>query len=230
MAKINFYHIEDIEKEAIFEEVAAKTGMTAFTVEKDWWVVQALSVVFDMPVAQHLVFKGGTSLSKAWKLIDRFSEDVDLAINREFLGFTGDLGKNQRDKLRKAAGAYVDEKFFPELNAAFEAKGFTDLKLALVESPESDRDRKINLYYPNVIASPGYLEPRVQLEIGSRSLMEPFTHQTFGSLIDETCPGQEFVQPTITVPTVNPERTFLEKIFYCTKSFSGPQIKGGWIA
>jgi hypothetical protein len=188
-------------------------------------VVQALSVVFDMPVAQHLVFKGGTSLSKAWKLIDRFSEDVDLAINREFLGFTGDLGKNQRDKLRKAAGAYVDEKFFPELNAAFEAKGFTDLKLALVESPESDRDRKINLYYPNVIASPGYLEPRVQLEIGSRSLMEPFTHQTFGSLIDETYPGQEFVQPAITVPTVNPERTFLEKIFLLHEEFQRPADK-----
>lgn len=66
MAKINFYHIEDIEKEAIFEEVAAKTGMTAFTVEKDWWMVQALSVVFDMPVAQHLVFKGGTCTYTTW--------------------------------------------------------------------------------------------------------------------------------------------------------------------
>ena len=51
-----------------------------------------------MDIAKHLVFKGGTSLSKAWKLINRFSEDIDLAIDKEYFGFTGELGKNQRDK------------------------------------------------------------------------------------------------------------------------------------
>ncbi len=76
-------------------QIAEKTGMNAFAVEKDWWVVQTLRIIFEMDVAQYLVFKGGTSLSKSWNLIQRFSEDVDLAIDREFFGFKGVLSKNQ---------------------------------------------------------------------------------------------------------------------------------------
>jgi len=68
-------------------------------VEKDWWVSQTLKAVFELDVAEHLVFKGGTSLSKAWNLIERFSEDIDLAIEREFLGFEGSLTKNKKTKL-----------------------------------------------------------------------------------------------------------------------------------
>lgn len=56
--------------------------MSAYVVEKDWWVVQILSVLFETELKDHLVFKGGTSLSKAWKLIQRFSEDIDLAAGR----------------------------------------------------------------------------------------------------------------------------------------------------
>ena len=55
--------------------------MPAFAVEKDWWVVQTLAIIFEMEIGNHLVFKGGTSLSKAWGLIDRFSEVIDLAID-----------------------------------------------------------------------------------------------------------------------------------------------------
>jgi predicted nucleotidyltransferase component of viral defense system len=58
--------------------------MTPFAVEKDWWVSRTLNIIFQMDIAAHLVFKGGTTLSKAWKLINRFSEDIDLAIDKEF--------------------------------------------------------------------------------------------------------------------------------------------------
>ena len=51
-------------------------------VEKDWWVTAVLRAIFCLPYAQHLSFKGGTSLSKCWHLIDRFSEDIDIAIDR----------------------------------------------------------------------------------------------------------------------------------------------------
>ena len=104
MAIVTFNNIPATEKAAIYRQISNKTGIPVFAVEKDWWVVQTLSVIFEMEVAQHLVFKGGTSLSKAWRLIERFSEDIDLAIDREFFGFNGDLGKNQRDKLRKTTG------------------------------------------------------------------------------------------------------------------------------
>jgi hypothetical protein len=95
-----------------------------------------------------------------------------------------------------------------------------------VESKDSDQDpRIIELYYPNVIPHPGYLEPKVQIEVGSRSLREPFSIQTFGSLIDEYYPEMDFAQASINVPTVNPERTFLEKIFLLHEEFQRPAEK-----
>lgn len=213
-------------KKNAYEQVAEVTGMSAFAVEKDWWVVQSLSIIFEMEVAKYLVFKGGTSLSKAWKLIERFSEDVDLAIDRTFLGFNGDLTKNQRTELRKAASAYTSGSFFDELKDKFAKKGFENITFKLVETKDSDQDpRIIEIYYPNVISPPGYLEPRVQIEIGCRSLKEPFSIQTFSSLIDEHYPGRDFTLPNIQIPTVNPERTFLEKIFLLHEEFQRPADK-----
>ncbi len=221
MAKIDFYTIDKDEKIAIFTEIAAQKGMKPFAVEKDWWVSRTLEIIFQMSIAEHLVFKGGTSLSKAWKLINRFSEDIDLAIDKEFFGFAGDIGKNQRDKLRKTAGAYTTGTFFKDLKQAFEAKGFKGLNFVVVETKESDKDpRVLEIYYPNVIeANSEYLLPRVQIEVSCRSLREPFTVQSFGALVDEFYADKDFAEPFLAVPTVNAERTFLEKVFLLHEEF-----------
>jgi len=101
MAKLDFYNIDKAEKEAIFNAGATEMGMTPFAVEKDWWVSRTLNIIFQMDIAAHLVFKGGTSLSKAWKLINRFSEDIDLAIDKEFFeGYHGEITRTQISKLR----------------------------------------------------------------------------------------------------------------------------------
>lgn len=222
----NFQSLSDSEKKQIFESVSDITGMPAFAVEKDWWVTKTLALIFEMEVGKHLVFKGGTSLSKAWKLIKRFSEDVDLAIDRNFFGFEGDLSKNQRTQLRKTAGAYVSEIFIEDLKMAFANYGVDNVSIKLVEAVSSDQDpRIIEIYYPNVIPTSTYVEPRVQVEIGSRSLREPFTIQKFGSLIDEMFPGKEFTNSYIEIPTVNAERTFLEKIFLLHEEFNRPKDK-----
>ena len=79
-------------------------------IEKDWWVTAVLRAMFCLPYAQHLSFKGGTSLSKCWHLIDRFSEDIDIAIDREYLGFSGTNSKTQiSDKVRRATCSFVRE-------------------------------------------------------------------------------------------------------------------------
>lgn len=217
--------VADDTKRNAYIQIAEKAGMSEFAVEKDWWVVQTLSVVFAMEVGKHLLFKGGTSLSKAWKLIERFSEDIDLAIDRDFFGYDGELSKKEREKLRKASGNYVDTVFFNELKESFAAKGFSGLRIELVAEAESDKDRTINIFYPNVIPSPGYLQPKIQLEIGCRSLREPFNMQPIASLVDETYPDRDFAQGAINVPTVNPERTFLEKIFLLHEEFQRPAAK-----
>lgn len=227
MAKIDFYKMDSAEKAAIYTEIATQKGMKPFAVEKDWWVSRTLEIIFQMPIARHLVFKGGTSLSKAWKLINRFSEDIDLAIDKTFFGFTGDLGKNQRDKLRKMAGAYTTGTFFEELKQAFAARGFASLHFEEIKTEESDQDPRIlEIYYPNIIPYDSeYIVPRVQIEISCRSLREPFSVQTFGSLVDEFYADKDFAEPLFEVPTVNAERTFLEKLFLLHEEFHRPPEK-----
>jgi len=227
MAKINFYKVDKKEKEAVFNAIAAQKGMKPFAVEKDWCVSRTLEIIFQMNIAQHLVFKGGTSLSKAWKLINRFSEDIDLAIDREFFGFTGDLGKNQRDNLRKTAGIYTTGTFFKELEEEFKKRGFQNLDFKIIEAKDSDQDpRVLEIYYPNVIpAETDYILPRVQIEVSCRSLREPFSVKSFGALVDEEFADKEFAEPLFEVPTVNAERTFLEKLFLLHEEFHRPAEK-----
>lgn len=228
MAKLDFYTIDKAEKAAIFNAIATDMGMTPFAVEKDWWVSRTLNIIFRMDIAAHLVFKGGTSLSKAWKLINRFSEDIDLAIDRAFFeGYEGELSKKQITKLRKEAGDYTTGAFYSDLQEAFRARGFHNLNFSIVDNGESDQDpRIIEIYYPNIIAQPSeYILPRVQIEISCRSLREPFTIRRFGSLVDERYGDSDFAEPLFEVPTVNPERTFLEKMFLLHEEFHRPVEK-----
>ncbi len=228
MANSIFYTTDKAEKEAVFNAIAAEKGMTPFAVEKDWWVSRTLEIIFQMDIANHLVFKGGTSLSKAWKLINRFSEDIDLAIDKEFFeGYSGDISKTKISKLRKEAGVYTTGTFFTDLQEEFKNKGYNELDFKVIDTGESDQDpRVIEIYYPNVITSSSeYVLPRVQIEISCRSLREPFTIKSFGSLVDEVYAGRDFAEPLFEVPTVNPERTFLEKVFLLHEEFHRPADK-----
>lgn len=220
-----FYNIPNEAKAEILRDAGERTNLPAYAVEKDWWVVQTLAILFDMEIGKHMVFKGGTSLSKAWGLIERFSEDIDLAVDRRFYGFEGDLGKKQRTNLRKKANTYITEQLYPELSFRFKEKG-AEVKLELEEITTSDQDPIIILVnYPNVIESPGYLRPRVQIELGCRSLIEPFSIRTFNSFLDESYPDASFTGQPIHVPTVDPGRTLLEKIFLLHEEFQRPEKK-----
>ena len=228
MDKINFYKVDKAEKEAVFNAIAAKYGMKPFAVEKDWWVSRTLEIIFKMEIAKHLVFKGGTSLSKAWKLINRFSEDIDLAIDRDFFeGYQGNISKTKIRKLRKEAGVYTTEIFFKNLEEEFIKRGFHNLEFKRVESGESDQDpRVLEIYYPNVIpALTTYILPRVQIEVSCRSLREPFSIKSFGSLVDEVYFYREFAEPLFEVATVDAERTLLEKLFLLHEEFQRPGEK-----
>ncbi len=214
-----FYNIPDDTKAEILRNTGEKANLPAYAVEKDWWVVQTLSILFEMEIGKHMVFKGGTSLSKAWSLIERFSEDIDLAVDRRFYGFEGDLQKKQRTNLRKKANTYITEQLYPELSLRFKEKG-VDVSLELEEITTSDQDPIIILVnYPNVIESPDYIRPRVQVELGCRSLIEPFSIRTFNSFLDEIYPDASFAKQPIHIPTVDPERTLLEKIFLLHEEF-----------
>lgn len=109
---------EDRQREAI-NTIALQTGLPPSSIEKDWWVTQVLKALHTLPYAEHIAFKGGTSLSKCWNLIARFSEDVDIALSREFLGFSGELSKTQiSDRLRRAACSFVRDKMLHDVRKA----------------------------------------------------------------------------------------------------------------
>lgn len=217
----NWLTAPDSTKVNAYTQISEKTGMAVATVEKDWWVVQVLAVIFEMSAGKHLVFKGGTSLSKAWNVISRFSEDIDLAIDPKFLCFEGELKKKDITALRKAANQYISNTFYPELKERMAEKGFTNLTWNIINTQESHQDPKIILlYYPNVIESVGYIQPKVQIEIGCRSLREPLKIAEFNTLFDDYYPQASFAMPAIQIPTVLPERTFLEKIFLLHEEFS----------
>lgn len=121
MSAIAFYQLQGQDKSRIFNEIHEDLPIPPASIEKDWWVVQTLALVFQTSAAPHLVFKGGTSLSKAWGIIERFSEDVDLALSYEFLGFSANSSRTQITKLRDASFKYISETFLPELRQVFQA-------------------------------------------------------------------------------------------------------------
>ena len=215
----------DNDKADIFRQASVQSGMPAYAVEKDWWVVQTLDMIFRTAIAGYLVFKGDASLSKGWGLIERFSEDVELAIDGRCFGFSSTLEQDDIDFLRRVAGAYIDKELLEGLRQKVMQKGFTNVRLEIEPGLGSGRDRTILLYYPNVIDSPGYLQPRVEIEFSCLSLMEPASHQSFGSIVDEAFPEKKFTEFPITIATVNPERTLLEKIFLLHEELQKPPEK-----
>lgn len=227
MAAQDFYTLKQAEKLQVIKQVAEQQNLPLFAVEKDWWVTQTLALIFEMEMAEHLLFKGGTSLSKAWNLINRFSEDIDLALNREFLGFdSGLVSKSQVKKLREKSFKFVTTTFYEALQKAFVAKGYKELTFDFENLGDGDQDPvSILIYYPAVTAHSDYVLPRVKVEIGSRSLKDPFTPCKIQSFVGEQFSNLSFADTAITVPCVNPERTFLEKLFLLHEEFQKPQEK-----
>ena len=189
-----FLQLDKEEKTVIFEQIRTKTGLPIQAIEKDWWVTQTLGLIFTMDCAPHIVFKGGTSLSKAWNVIERFSEDIDLALDRKYLGFDTEMSKSQVGKLRKASFQFISTIFFSQLKEQFEKAGFSDLKIQLAEVKDTDQDPLIiEIYYPEVSQTSDYLKPRILVEIGSRSLREPCSPRVFSSLVGEHYPDQSLI-------------------------------------
>ncbi|MFI3314233.1 MAG: nucleotidyl transferase AbiEii/AbiGii toxin family protein [Rikenellaceae bacterium] len=114
----NYFELSDSDKVLLVKQTSERVNLNVEAVEKDLWVTIVLQTLFSLPYADKLVFKGGTSLSKIWNCISRFSEDVDIAIDRSIFGeeFNGDITKRQLKKLRKSASIYVRDVVCADLN------------------------------------------------------------------------------------------------------------------
>lgn len=210
----------------IIDYVGSKTGYRSQIVEKDWWVTAVLRVIFGLPYAKELSFKGGTNLSKCWNLIHRMSEDIDIAINREFLGFSGTLSKTQvNDKLRRATCSFVRQQMQYDIKSGLVRQGITEnlFDVRVNITPVSTTDPEvIYVEYIPLYSDVEYIRPQVKIEISGRSMSEPLTKVNIKSFIGETLQVSAFDEVPVEVNAVVPERTFLEKIFLLHEEFSKP--------
>lgn len=212
----------DRQRQAI-NNVALKTELPPSSIEKDWWVTQVLKALHTLPYAEHIAFKGGTSLSKCWNLIARFSEDIDIALSREFLGFGGELSKTQiSDKLRRAACSFVRGKMQYDVKEALLAQGIRQdvFSVDVVITPVTTVDPEvITVTYQSLYDVSPYIKNTVKLEISGRSMVEPVEKKFINAAIDAHFPNAPFAEEPFEVNAVIPERTFLEKVFLLHEEF-----------
>lgn len=215
------------ERQDIIRRVQAENGMDLQIIEKDWWVTAVLHALFSLPYAEHISFKGGTNLAKCWHLINRMSEDIDVAIDREFLGFSGTLSKTQiSDKLRRASCSFVREKLQYELAGQLEKDGIAKdcFKVNVNITPISTTDPEIiEVEYTPVFNANPYIRSKVIIEVSGRSMSEPVSIVGLRSYIDNVYTAAPFTEPDFDVRAVVPQRTFLEKLFLLHEEFSKPK-------
>ena len=221
----NYFQLSKEQQQMALTQAANKTGLPVQAVEKDLWVTVVLQIVFTLPVANHLVFKGGTSLSKVWKVIHRFSEDIDLAIDPSIWGFEGDLTKKQIKRLRKASSLFVRDELCLSLKEAVTEIGM-EKWLQVEAGPDGEGDgtypepRVIHIRYKSLFDEDlPYLHSEVKLEVGARSLLEPTAEAAVTSVLEVTLPISTTVKQVM-IPTALAEKTFLEKAFLLHELFS----------
>ncbi len=219
------------EQAQYFREAAAQSSSikSPNVIEKDFWVCWALEKIFGIPeISPHLTFKGGTSLSKCYHLINRFSEDCDLTINKELLSIFEDTStiaeksKNQRNKYMKALANTAKQKvnghFKPLLISAFKMglSEYYDDKEWRVETAPDDLQTLL-FHYPSSIYGKNshneYILSTVKLEFGARGDNHPSESKNIIPYVYNILETNAFAKtPKISVNTLTAERTFWEKI------------------
>ena len=226
MNKNSYFTLTKEQQLMMLNQASPKVGLPPQAIEKDIWVTTILQLVFTLPFADKLIFKGGTSLSKVWGVINRFSEDIDLAVDRSLFDLEGDLTKKKIKVLRKKSSVFVRNEFAPAMQAKLEEYGL-DKFCTLEAEPDGKGDdtypepRKIFIHYESALGNQvGYLKPVVMLEIGSRSLFEPNEKCHIHSMMEQQFPSIQTSLVDNEVATAVPGKTFLEKVFLIHELFS----------
>ena len=124
MSKWIYFSID--ERKAMIQGVVEAKNIDEAAAEKDWWVTAILYALFHTKASEYLLFKGGTSLSKGWDIIDRFSEDIDIALKREERFLINSTSNTQLAKVRRTARHYIVRELPLELHSALSSLGITN--------------------------------------------------------------------------------------------------------
>jgi len=224
-----FAQLPAAERATYFTEAAARLGLPPHVVEKDFWVCWTLKRLFTLEgISDTLLFKGGTSLSKVHRLIRRFSEDIDVSIHRDKLGFSGerdpmhpDLSNKERENLKEEisekARLYISGTIQPALQAAITTSlarpGNPSPTWSLEPDPTDPDGQSLAFTYPTTPvtqSAAAYLRPAVKIEFGARSdhwpaEVRPLQPYLADALLDA------LEDPSVSVKTMEAVRTFWEK-------------------
>ena len=225
------------ERKAMIQGVVDAMHIDETAAEKDWWVTAVLYALFRTRPAEYLLFKGGTSLSKGWKIIERFSEDIDLALGRDFflneknLSCANCTSNTQIHNLREKAQDYIFGELEEELKEKLTALGLDVKVFAENEMPDEngeprmvphDKDPSvIYVQYPSIYNSNAtYAKPTIMIEISVLSMDEPYEMMRISSLVEQVYNGEDVDSDIVqTIKTVCPTRTFLEKAFLLCEEY-----------
>jgi len=217
----SFLALTERDRRDVFTAASRRLDTAPDHVEKDFWVCLVLDLLFNALPEGHpkLLFKGGTSLSKAFGLIRRFSEDIDLVVHRDALGFAGDRDPTAGDGLSNKKRNVL----FAELAQTCGGYVRADLKAVLAASigamadgcnvvPDEGDEQTLLVEYPSLYpdSTDVYVSPRVKIEAGARSALDPSTTRALTPYIAGELPDWPF--RVANVATLAPERTFWEKL------------------
>lgn len=215
------------ERATYFEQAAARSDIikSVNIIEKDFWVCWALEKIFsNTELAPHITFKGGTSLSKCYNLIERFSEDIDLTLSKQYIGITTEndpaavTGTNQRKKRLEQLTEKVKNKITNDVKPLLIEEFRKDLSMHLKDEEwklETDKtdEQTLIFYYPTCFPriSEGYIQSSIKLEFGARGDINPCETKAVSPYIQQILP-EVFNSPAeIKVTSLLAKRTFWEK-------------------
>lgn len=248
----NFATKAEQERREILQEAASRLDVSEIIIEKDFWVCWTLKRLFSNPaLSPYLTFKGGTSLSKAYGIIERFSEDIDLTISRSAPllcegknpmedGISGKERERRIDALKENAQHFVGQIILLALSADIAAALGEGSEWKAVMDEEDPDGQTILFYYPKVFAygaewdnsawdqtewdDEGYIPPRIKLEFGARGETQPHETRSISSYVSETFP-ELFPAPSCLVPTLALERSFWEKVTILHSLHHGSKLR-----
>lgn len=206
-------------RQELFSKTASTRGLSEALVEKDFWVCWVLGKIFgSQDLKECFVFKGGTSLSKGYKIIQRFSEDVDLVLSWDHLSeslrkdlenLSVDIPRNQRDRkceeVRTSTSKFVKDEIVPMLKETLEAIDNVQVQLVDAQSKES----QVIVSYPRAFDS-GHIRPEILLEISAISSSVPSEEKRVSPFVAEDCPDL-FAESESLVKMILAKRTFWDK-------------------
>lgn len=183
------------ERHDVLAITSAKTKLPQLVVEKDWWVTMVLKALSATRYFSLMSFKGGTSLSKGWNLINRFSEDIDIAIRREGVFSISSPSGNQLAKVRRLSRHYIVRELPGEITEALNAMGITDFSVEpeltrtnakgnITELSATTHPSTVFVKFKSILPDESeYIEPKVKIEISCLSMDEPVENKTIRSFI-----------------------------------------------